>query len=89
MIIRAMPLPSKATTALEEVINGGVSLTLALLIFLLLEVQVTWLLPLLLAFITSMWLIARTEYQELIWQLVGIFVGWVLYLFGLSTKCCH
>jgi hypothetical protein len=81
MIVRAMPLPSKATIAVAEMINGGVNLVLAILLFLFLEVQVTWLLPLLLAFITTMWLTTRTEYVELAWQLGGIFIGWLVYWF--------
>ncbi len=68
-------LPEKVS----EVIDGILSTILALLMFYYLSVKITFLVPIILLLITSLWLSRRKEYEVIIWQSIGIIITSISY----------
>lgn len=60
---------------INEAINGIISTLSAFVIFYLFKAKITLIVPIIIAFITVIWLIKRKEYKAILWQIVGIAIS--------------
>ena len=80
MIVTSLFGRSVRTEIVCEACSGFVTLIIAMEMFRFLGARPNFAVPLILAFLNSIWLYGRNEYRAMRWQLAGILGGYVFLL---------
>ena len=67
----------KIPDAINNVIDGILSMICSLLLFKLFELEVKIFIPMILIVVIIFWLSTRKEYRAIPWQIVGITIAWL------------
>jgi hypothetical protein len=70
--------PRTMTNAIFDIIGGIVAGITAFYMFLLLDVQVSLLVPVILSVVTFIWYSVRKERKQSYWNIFGIIIGWTM-----------
>jgi hypothetical protein len=67
----------KIPDAIDNIIDGILSMIFSLLLFKLLGLEIKIFIPIILIAVTIYWLSTRKEYRAIPWQIVGIIIVWL------------
>ncbi|MBI3609755.1 MAG: hypothetical protein HY204_03525 [Nitrospirae bacterium] len=70
----------KLPQSMMEIIDGIFYAAMAVIMFKVFSVNLSFAVPVILALVCAIWLGVRREYTVIPWQILGIIISWALYL---------